>query len=65
VIRNALLLALATLVALVMVGCSEQKDYSKTPLQPKGEPNPDLPVASPGGAAGGAGGGGAAGGEGQ
>lgn len=48
-----------------MVGCSEQKDYSKTPLQPKGEPNPDLPVASPGGAAGGAGGGGAAGGEGQ
>ncbi|GMV38266.1 MAG: hypothetical protein AMXMBFR61_27740 [Fimbriimonadales bacterium] len=64
-IRKALLLALATLVAVMMVGCSEQKDYSKTPLQPKGEPNPDLPVASPGGASGGPGGAAATGGEGQ
>ena len=53
--RKLFSLLMTAAVAVVVAGCSQQKDYSQTPLEPKGEPPPDAPVAAPAGAGGPAG----------
>jgi hypothetical protein len=52
VLRTLAAIGLAVLVSVLMLGCGGSKDRSHEALQPAGEPNPDLPVASPGGTGG-------------